>query len=64
MNINKNKIIKIYRIRAEQMGVPEVVINEYIHKIYSSNMKNAVKIYLSFMKHYGDNKEIALHLII
>lgn len=57
MKITKNKVIEIYRLMAECRGISERIINEDIHKMRSSNMKNAVKIYQSFVRYCANNPE-------
>lgn len=55
MKITKNKVIGIYRTLAECRGISETIIKEDIHKMRSSNMKNAVKIYQGFVRYCANN---------
>ena len=40
---------------AKYRGISEVIIKEDIHKMRSSNMKNATKIYQGFVRYCANN---------
>ena len=55
MEITKNKIIEMYLAMARYRGISEIIIKEDIHKMRSSNIKNATKIYQGFIRYCVNN---------